>query len=533
MSVCIRPLHLDAVRCPGEPGWVQLSCGRPSPARRLCPAPAPAATAAPPLLLSRLLAPSPPQGLPLRLLHSRSSWRACPCQAERAVPGHRQQPPKVGLPRGLVPRPAGNFSAAGALRALPQRPPICPTPVAGVRALRPPSALPPPRPPGASAAACTFLPRDRAALCAGAAVRSWAGAFSTRPSPAPPLRIGHQINLAGAPSPAPRVPGSGGSSIPSPCRSLSPSPPTPLVTWAGTEPAGIGQRGELGDWEGGQVGLRQAPHGWSSWVPDGAGGLGSRSPGRGSGGGAPDFFHLWLTRLTPLGTPTPGLPAGGRGAGFSASGVGLPPCGPSVRLLRGVRKTNQKPKNPLARPARAGFRPPPRGRAVRGSFAANFFLGRRVCRRGPPPSPLPAATTLTPPSCRGWGALFRVLSSVLPVLSVLLECRPPFLFLSSAETGRSCPRAQALSWGWALGAAQGVGGIPLAGMRLCESHAVWAAGPAGAPPGPPLLEGALLEGWGGGPMEGAALRRGGGGPGVLGRSAFPSAWWVGAGRPGA
>lgn len=28
MSVCIRPLHLDAVRCPGEPGWVQLSCGR-------------------------------------------------------------------------------------------------------------------------------------------------------------------------------------------------------------------------------------------------------------------------------------------------------------------------------------------------------------------------------------------------------------------------------------------------------------------------------------------------------------------------
>ncbi|CAN0517128.1 unnamed protein product [Rangifer tarandus platyrhynchus] len=66
MSVCIRPLHLDAVRCPGEPGWVQLSRG-PAPRRDSRPP-------APLLLLSRLLSPSPPQGLPLRLLHSRSSW---------------------------------------------------------------------------------------------------------------------------------------------------------------------------------------------------------------------------------------------------------------------------------------------------------------------------------------------------------------------------------------------------------------------------------------------------------------------------
>jgi len=108
MSVCIRPLHLDAVRCPGEPGWVQLSRG-PAPRRASCP-PAPLL-----LLLSRLFSPSPPQGLPLRLLHSRSSWwlraagracgRACPCQAEWAVPGPRRQRPKVGLPRRRCHRP--------------------------------------------------------------------------------------------------------------------------------------------------------------------------------------------------------------------------------------------------------------------------------------------------------------------------------------------------------------------------------------------------------------------------------------------
>ncbi|XP_032978355.1 nucleus accumbens-associated protein 2 isoform X2 [Rhinolophus ferrumequinum] len=94
MSVCIRPLHLDAVRCPGEPGWVQLSCGRPAQRGDSLP-PSPS-----PLLPSS--SSSPGSSRPPHPKGSRSvccipgaaggcglpaCGRACPCQAERAAPG--------------------------------------------------------------------------------------------------------------------------------------------------------------------------------------------------------------------------------------------------------------------------------------------------------------------------------------------------------------------------------------------------------------------------------------------------------------
>lgn len=94
----------------------------------------------------------------------------------------RPQPLKVGLSSPVpVCRPAQQLLSSGGTAGRPGAAPTCPTPGAGW--LRPPL-----QPPGASAAARTFLPRDTAALCA--ALQSWARAcaFSGHrpPPPTPP-----------------------------------------------------------------------------------------------------------------------------------------------------------------------------------------------------------------------------------------------------------------------------------------------------------------------------------------------------------
>lgn len=186
MSVCIRPLHLDAVRCPGAPGWVQLS--RPSPAPRLA---APRPPPPPPLALPTPRAPAPFAAFPEQLVAAggRACGRACPCQAEWAAPGPRRQRPKVGLPRRrcrrlgrqlLRSRGCGGSLEGGLPRALPA-PPHSSRPPAQL--LSPHSALLRRMP--ALSSRGTERPFVRAL-----AARSWAS-----PSPAHPAR--------GSPAPDP------------------------------------------------------------------------------------------------------------------------------------------------------------------------------------------------------------------------------------------------------------------------------------------------------------------------------------------
>lgn len=213
--------------------------------------------------------------------------------------------------------------------------------------------------PGASAAACTFLPRDRAALCAGAGCAEFGRRLLQPAGPGPPSLNQAADQQHWSPISAPGAP----LHVPPPS-----VPMTPLVTWAGNEPAGIGQRWKPGDQEGAQVGLRQAPNYWSGCqVPDasgsGTGELGSRwgsasgprvfsACGRGSRSvralrSPPEFSRL---HLASLGAPTPRPPLQGhKGTGSSARGQKSPlppPQALCVVALEGKefkRTRNSKP----------------------------------------------------------------------------------------------------------------------------------------------------------------------------------------------
>lgn len=250
MSVCIRPLHLDAVRCPGEPGWVQLSCGRPAQRGDSLP-PSPS-----PLLPSSSSSPgssSPPHpkgsrsvccipgaaggcGLP-------ACGRACPCQAERAAPG-----PPAEAAKGRSPPPAGatrrgrQLLRSGGTAGPPPsgRPPaqLC----RWVPALRPRSALPT----LAGWRLCGrlhFPPAGQSGPLCGLRLRELSRRLLRPVGSGPPSRnrawASHQQCWGQVPSP--RGP------WPVPPSSL---PITPVVTWAGNQPTGIGLCWKLGGGRG-------------------------------------------------------------------------------------------------------------------------------------------------------------------------------------------------------------------------------------------------------------------------------------------
>nr|XP_058928322.1 collagen alpha-1(I) chain-like [Kogia breviceps] len=204
-----------------------------------------------------LLSPSPPQGLPLRLLHSRSSWRLRAAGVRASLP---------------LPGCAGSAGAtaaaakAGALRALPPsgRPPAQLLSAAGP-ALRPPSA--------AARRLCGrlhFPPAGPSGPLYGRRLRG----VGPAPPPARPSRPRFSESDTGsaAREPRPQTPRAG--SLPTAAGPLlgpplSPHDPFSHLGWerAGRDrPAsGVGGR------EGAQVGLRRAPGSWTgSRVPEAA-----------------------------------------------------------------------------------------------------------------------------------------------------------------------------------------------------------------------------------------------------------------------
>lgn len=255
------------------------------------------------------------------------------------------------------------------------------------------------------------------------------------------------------------------------------------------------------------MGLRQAPQWWSS--------CGASLAVLVAWGAGPGEGRRWRARLTSrFGSlpwaPHPGPSQADEGPASQPVERDSPLEGPlcSSSKGRGEKRTRET-KRPPCRTGLVWVPGPPRGRAVWGPLLLTFSWGEELAE---------GAATLSPPSRRG--GLCPVLCSVLPVLP---ECRPLFLFLTSAKTGRSCPRALALSWGWALGAGSCTRCPPLhpppleCGCAALSPMGCWPSqGPtvrSSAPDFPwavCLLGRALLEGLGRG------RRRGVGGAGLLG-----------------
>lgn len=198
MSVRIRPLHLDAVRCPGEPGWVQLS--RPPSPRGSAPSPSPSSRL---LTLPTPRAPAPFAAFPEQLAAAGTGGRRAgePAPSPAGLSGQRgpqRQRPEVGLPLARQ----ATSPQRGAPRGAPAVAAHLPNSVR-VRAPRPRSAPSAGRP--ASAAAGTFLP-DRAALCVAPQHGVEPAPSAARP-PLPPQNP--RGTHCRSPAPAPGRPASG------------------------------------------------------------------------------------------------------------------------------------------------------------------------------------------------------------------------------------------------------------------------------------------------------------------------------------